>query len=711
MAADKKVLVDFASAISLTLQESSDGGKFLFARGEFGRADVPTQNRRTYPRKVWQREIQRIQEAIKAGKVLGHLEHPSTGKTSLEKVSHIITGLDMQDDGTIVGEAKILNNEYGRQLRSILEAGGAVGVSSRGLGSTMMGEDGMEVVQDDYSYMTHDFVADPAVITSYPKFQTEVRWIEPKSVVVEAAKKEQEMEKEQKAVEKEMPVEAPEAEMSLEQIKAEIEGMLKGKDAKAMLDQLVDVAMKAGEEKAEAEEAGEEESPEMEPAEAPAVEEMLMGESHEKKVGDEVTYKGRPHEVIKVEKMSDVEKTAPASVYGDKVHLKDKKTGAIVVTTMGLDPEVSESVVSNAKALIENKLEAQVSNATKKSGKGLTEAPMLLGLSAKLEAALDDLKKMTASGVEYPDAEHRVAEKHKLSDKEIKAISGAYLSDESPSAVVKAEEVVSNTTKAITMEEIKKILMPYILPEETEAAISEERTKVAALTKQVSELTESVEKLGATCNRLGVALYFEKTMKRMPERDQEEVTAIVGDIKKYEDVRTLEKAVMEAKKVIGNRRLEEATKRKEMEAVQAQLKAFKEEKKKEIIALEERNKKLEAQLKESLEQAKALGIRVYLEERIKDHPNAGTVRKLCEGKTTKEEVDAIVKRHSVMPVTSEDYNSVRRRFDKFKNTQLVESHVKETAPVTKRAVFKEGVEGEMADLFPGVSLDQVKNLM
>lgn len=609
MASDKKVLVDFASAIRLTLQESDEGGKFLYARGEFGRADVPTQNRRTYPRKVWQREISRIQEAIKAGKVLGHLEHPSTGKTSLEKVSHIITGLEMQDDGTIVGEAKILNNEYGRQLRSILEAGGAVGVSSRGLGSTMMGEDGMEVVQDDYSYMTHDFVADPAVITSYPKFQTEVRWIEPKSVVVE--KKEQEMEKEMKAVEKEEKPEAPEAEqeMSVEELKDKLATMLKDKEAKAMLDQLVDAAKEEGEKEAE-EEAKEEKKAEGEEEsdESPATQEMPMGENkHNNSKLDHLIKRAQ-----ELEDMHEDDLTA-----SEKEELKD--------------------------------LGKEIESEKRKMNRGRTSE----------------------------------------------------------------SESVSNATKAITMEEIKKLLMPYILPEETEAALAEERTKVAALTKQVAELTESVDKLGATCNRLGVALYFEKSMKRMPENDQNEVAAIVGDLKKYEDVRSLEKTVMEAKKVIGARRLEEAAKRKEIEAQQAKFKALEEEHNKKLADIEARNKKLEAQLKESLEQSKALGIRVYLEERVKDHPSAAQIRRLCEGKTTKEEVDAIIKRHSVMPVTSEDYTSVRRRFDKFKNTQLVESHVKETAPAVskKRDVVTEGVDGEMVDLFPGVSLDQIKNLM
>ena len=183
----KKVLIDMAGTIRLQLSESKDGGK-LVARGEFGRADVATQNGRLYPRKLWEREISRIQKAIAEGKVMGQLEHPTDGKTALSRVSHIITGLEIHDDGRIIGEARILDNEHGRQLRSILEGGGSVGISSRGMGSTAMESTG-EVVQDDYQYMTHDFVADPAVITSYPKFVSEVRWVEPENVMSESSPK------------------------------------------------------------------------------------------------------------------------------------------------------------------------------------------------------------------------------------------------------------------------------------------------------------------------------------------------------------------------------------------------------------------------------------------------------------------------------------------------------------------------------------------
>jgi hypothetical protein len=168
---EKKVLIDRTGFVKMTLQESSEGRVKM--RGEFGKADVPTENRRIYPKHVWKKEIDRIQESIKAGKVFGHIEHPANGKTDLSKVSHIMTDIYMEEDGKIIGEAVILNNEHGKQLKSILEAGGAIGVSSRGMGSTSTNKDGFEVVSEDFNYITHDFVADPAVKTSYPSFVAE----------------------------------------------------------------------------------------------------------------------------------------------------------------------------------------------------------------------------------------------------------------------------------------------------------------------------------------------------------------------------------------------------------------------------------------------------------------------------------------------------------------------------------------------------------
>lgn len=168
----KKLLTE-CSPFKFQLVENKNGDGFLYARGEFGKADIATENKRVYPRPLWQREINKIQEDIKAGKVLGELDHPADGKTSLKRVSHIITNIWMEDDGRVMGELKLCNNKWGNQAKSILEAGGQIGISSRGMGSTRTLDDGLEEVQEDFQYMTHDLVADPAVRTSYPTFSNE----------------------------------------------------------------------------------------------------------------------------------------------------------------------------------------------------------------------------------------------------------------------------------------------------------------------------------------------------------------------------------------------------------------------------------------------------------------------------------------------------------------------------------------------------------
>jgi len=163
---DKRLLIDKFGMIVKSLSEGADGK--MTARGEFSRCDVPTENKRIYPRSLWEKVVEKITPEMEQGKVFGELDHPADGKTSLKRVSHVMKRIWIEDDGRVMGEAEICDNDYGKQLQSIFNAGGQVGVSSRGMGSTKMAEGGMEIVEDDYNYMTHDFVADPAMKNSYP---------------------------------------------------------------------------------------------------------------------------------------------------------------------------------------------------------------------------------------------------------------------------------------------------------------------------------------------------------------------------------------------------------------------------------------------------------------------------------------------------------------------------------------------------------------
>lgn len=166
------------TAQRLTLMEGKDAeGKstgVVYAKGIFGKADEPTGNNRIYPKKLLEREIAALQKQIlEKGGIIGELDHPQDGNTSLKRVSHVVTKLELQPNGDVYGEAKILDTEYGRTLKEIVKAGVANGVSSRGKGSVMINESGQEVVQEDFHLVTYDFVAEPASASAYPTFMME----------------------------------------------------------------------------------------------------------------------------------------------------------------------------------------------------------------------------------------------------------------------------------------------------------------------------------------------------------------------------------------------------------------------------------------------------------------------------------------------------------------------------------------------------------
>lgn len=152
--------------VRLSLIEASQSGN-LRVRGEFARAGAATENKRVYPEKIWKKESVRLESTMKGRSMFGHPGHPGDGRTDLTKVSHIVTGLALED-GILIGEAEILPTEAGKNLMVLLQNNCRVGVSSRGFGSTKPSETGEDVVQEDYKLVTFDFVADPADQNAYP---------------------------------------------------------------------------------------------------------------------------------------------------------------------------------------------------------------------------------------------------------------------------------------------------------------------------------------------------------------------------------------------------------------------------------------------------------------------------------------------------------------------------------------------------------------
>lgn len=169
-----ELLID-SMPLRLSLQESKDGNpNKVVVRGTFARSDQPTENKRLYREHLWKREFGRLAEGIKRRRVMGELDHPQDGRTKLQRVSHIITNLEVQGN-EVVGEAEVLDTPNGRIMKAIAEAAGEVGVSSRGFGSVKSRQDGVQEVQEDFRLDTFDFVADPATKSAYPKVFREER--------------------------------------------------------------------------------------------------------------------------------------------------------------------------------------------------------------------------------------------------------------------------------------------------------------------------------------------------------------------------------------------------------------------------------------------------------------------------------------------------------------------------------------------------------
>ncbi len=141
--------------------EEKDGKKNYSIEGIFMQSEKTNRNGRRYPRNTLFGETNRYAEKyVKANRALGELGHPDGPTVNLERVSHLITDLQMEGND-IRGKAKILETPYGKIVQNLIDGGARLGVSSRGMGS-IKNVDGINEVQKDFMLSAVDIVADPS---------------------------------------------------------------------------------------------------------------------------------------------------------------------------------------------------------------------------------------------------------------------------------------------------------------------------------------------------------------------------------------------------------------------------------------------------------------------------------------------------------------------------------------------------------------------
>ena len=163
----KLISEHFSDDVQYVTEQAEDGKKNYKLKGVFMQAEIKNRNGRVYPMEVLEKEVDRYnKEFIEQNRAYGELGHPDGPTVNLDKVSHMVTSLK-PDGKNFIGEAKVMSTPMGEIVKNIMDDGGKLAVSSRGMGSLEQ-KNGANYVKDDFYLATAaDIVADPSAPNAF----------------------------------------------------------------------------------------------------------------------------------------------------------------------------------------------------------------------------------------------------------------------------------------------------------------------------------------------------------------------------------------------------------------------------------------------------------------------------------------------------------------------------------------------------------------
>lgn len=173
-----KLIRELNESVSFLAEADSNGKKSLFIEGIFLQADIRNKNGRIYPMQVMENEVARyMREKVSNDTAYGELGHPNGPTINPDRISHRIVSLK-REGNNFIGKAKIASTPMGDIARGLIEDGGRLGVSSRGLGSLRERNGIMEVQSDFHLATAGDIVIDPSAPDAFVNgIMENVDWI------------------------------------------------------------------------------------------------------------------------------------------------------------------------------------------------------------------------------------------------------------------------------------------------------------------------------------------------------------------------------------------------------------------------------------------------------------------------------------------------------------------------------------------------------
>jgi hypothetical protein len=138
----------------------------LYITGPYMQCEMINKNKRVYSENEMDREVTRyINEMVKTKRAMGELNHPTKAEVDLERACHLV--VDLKKEGnTYYGKSKILSTPTGQIVRSLIQDGVKVGMSSRALGKLTEQHNGVNRVSE-FRLVAVDCVADPSCPSAF----------------------------------------------------------------------------------------------------------------------------------------------------------------------------------------------------------------------------------------------------------------------------------------------------------------------------------------------------------------------------------------------------------------------------------------------------------------------------------------------------------------------------------------------------------------
>lgn len=142
-------------------EKNTKGPSQLKIRGVYMESETVNKNQRVYDESDMRREVNRyIEEMVKSKRALGELNHPASAEVDLERACHMVTDLHWEGK-SVIGESTVLSTPTGQIVRSLINDGVKVGMSSRALGQLSEQGNGVNRV-NEMRLIAVDCVADPS---------------------------------------------------------------------------------------------------------------------------------------------------------------------------------------------------------------------------------------------------------------------------------------------------------------------------------------------------------------------------------------------------------------------------------------------------------------------------------------------------------------------------------------------------------------------